>query len=410
MIDFDDLDGAEDAGGEEVEAAKEAAARAWEQEKKAAELEKEQRRKAEEEAHKKQVKDLEKKRAQQIEEHEKALFEPVLTAEGTWAPLPGPLPESPWFGCSKHNPQASVRVFCLHGVGVAGGAFIDWVSPERHARWPAVEFVSMELPGHGNHYGAEAFVKMGDLASAFAAKLKEWTREGRDPFAIYGFSFGARLAYETALRLGPVARGCRKVYVSCRGAPHQVCRPDTMNSDVPDFKEVEGGPSEREYLLMMLQGLVDPETLARYTSTFARWERMAQKGDAEFVGRLGKFRRALQADCNFCQAPVDFAEDGGIVKFPCPLQLYHSLDDEMWPPQKNWPPAQRAPEAPYDEWGWDEEGGPCYEDLATSWGRYADDYASELVPGVHGELGGPQSAIPEYICKDLTAMVQAGKR
>mmetsp|Transcript_91745 Transcript_91745/g.243764 ORF Transcript_91745/g.243764 Transcript_91745/m.243764 type:complete len:411 (-) Transcript_91745:125-1357(-) len=410
MIDFDDLDGAEDAGGEEVEAAKEAAARAWEQQRREAELEKEIRRKEAEELHRKTVRELERKRAQQMEERERALMEPVLDAEGNWIPLPGPLPESPWFGCSKHNPQASVRVFCLHGVGVAGGSFVDWVSNERHARWPVVEFVSMELPGHGNHYGAQAIENLGDLAAAFAEKLREWTRGGREPFAIYGFSFGARLAYETVLRLGPAAGGCRKVYVACRGAPHHVARPDTLLASRQEVKQTEGGPSERELLLAMLTGLVDPETLSRYASTFARWERMAEKGDAEFVGRISTFRRALQADCDFCQAPVTFAEDGSIMKFPCPLKLFHSRADEMWPPQKSWPPAERAPQAPYDEWGLDELGGPCYKDLPTSWGLYADDFSSELVPGAHGDLGGPQSAIPESIFRDLTAMARPSQR
>mmetsp|Transcript_31638 Transcript_31638/g.94221 ORF Transcript_31638/g.94221 Transcript_31638/m.94221 type:complete len:412 (+) Transcript_31638:116-1351(+) len=410
MIDFDDLDGAEDAGGEDVEAAREAAALAWEQEKRAAQLEKEQRRREAEEAHRRQVRELERKRAQQMEEREPSSLGPVLTAEGRWAPLPGPLPDDPWFGCAHYNPQASVRVFCLHGVGVAGGSFADWVSPERHAQWPAVELVSIELPGHGTHHRAQPIEDLSDLAKTLAAKLTEWTRGGRDPFAIYGFSFGARLAYETVLRLGPAVGGCRKVYASCRGAPHHVSRPGTVAAAPFEFK-AECGLSEREQLLAMLSGakIMDPETLARYASTFVRWERMAQKGDAEFVGRIGVFRRALQADCRFCDAPMAFAEDGGIVKFPCPLRFYHSLEDDVWPPQKDWPPAERSLEAPDDEWGWNQTGGVCYKDLPTSWGRYADDFASSLVPGTHGELGGPQSVIPDHICNDLTAMVHAGR-
>mmetsp|Transcript_130218 Transcript_130218/g.291184 ORF Transcript_130218/g.291184 Transcript_130218/m.291184 type:complete len:422 (-) Transcript_130218:86-1351(-) len=420
MIDFDDLEGAEPDEGEAA-----APAVSW---REAAARQKEQERLAKEQARKEEVKAFERKRAEQIQEKERRLKEKGLAVEEEHPeepaeegrrrgrrvgdPLP-PLKESPWFGCSRHNPTAAVRVFCLHGVGVAAASYTDWVSKERHERWPLVELVSVELPGHGTHHQAPAIEELGALADAFVEMLGRWTRWGALPFALYGFSFGARLMYEVCLRLGREG-GCRKAYAACRGAPHHIAFDAPASASARARKGAgkdAGGPNEKEELLVALASLVDGEQLTKYRLTFDRWEKLASKGDKEYAGRIGTFRRSLEADIEFCDARMNanLDEDGLPRKFPCPLRLLHSEGDEMWPPQRGWPPAKLAEMAGYDEWGWTATGTPCYKDLATGWALFAEDFDSEIVLGSHGECGGPGSMIPDRICADLTALVESGQ-
>ncbi|WP_175647369.1 thioesterase II family protein [Streptomyces cyaneochromogenes] len=114
------------------------------------------------------------------------------------------------------RPEAAVRLYCLP----PGGS-----GPEFYQLWadllpPAVEPYTVALPGRGDRREEPSVTDL----SALVAALASLTGDDADPrpFALFGHSLGALLAYETARRLGRTGR--REpvlVALSALPAPHQ---------------------------------------------------------------------------------------------------------------------------------------------------------------------------------------------
>ncbi|MCA6092051.1 alpha/beta fold hydrolase [Streptomyces sp. SCA3-4] len=115
-----------------------------------------------------------------------------------------------------HRPAAAVRLYCLP----PGGSGPEFYQPWADLLPATVELYTFVLPGRGSRRDEPSLTD----PSALAAALTSLTDDASDarPSALFGHSFGALLAYETARRLRRTARHePALVALSAFPAPHQ---------------------------------------------------------------------------------------------------------------------------------------------------------------------------------------------
>ena len=122
-----------------------------------------------------------------------------------------------WVLRPRPNPGAGLRLFCLPFAG--GG-------PQEYHAWPAglpaaVEVCAVNLPGRGRRFGEPVHRRSSPLVDDLTAGLAPWLDR---PFALFGHSMSALLAFELALAGGrgrrpePVHRFVSGVSVYCVAA------------------------------------------------------------------------------------------------------------------------------------------------------------------------------------------------
>ncbi len=155
----------------------------------------------------------------------------------------GPVPSrSPWVRVPRPRPAARIRLICLPFAG--GGA-------SRYRDWPAyftddVEIVAIQLPGREDRFCEPPI----DSAELLAGQLLEGLSGYLDgPFALFGHSMGALIAFELTRRLGsmgvePVhffASGCRAPHLPNR-SPDRHALPD--REFVAAIRDLNGVPAD----------------------------------------------------------------------------------------------------------------------------------------------------------------------
>ncbi|MFG1372209.1 alpha/beta fold hydrolase [Xanthobacter oligotrophicus] len=121
---------------------------------------------------------------------------------------------SPWFLGGTTRGVRRLRLFCLPFAGGNASAYSSWQA----AIDPAIEVVPVQLPGHGGRIREAPFQTMDEMAQGLADAM---VRRLDLPYAVFGHSMGALLAFETLRRLR--ARGAlmpAALFVSARRAPH----------------------------------------------------------------------------------------------------------------------------------------------------------------------------------------------
>lgn len=120
-----------------------------------------------------------------------------------------------WLFCPRPNPAAELRLFCFPYAGGGAMAFHGWAQ-----RLPTeVELVAVQYPGRGSLLGVPPFERIDPLTQAVVELL---TPRLDVPFAFFGHSMGALVAFEAARALRerlltqPV-----HLFVSGSGAPHR---------------------------------------------------------------------------------------------------------------------------------------------------------------------------------------------
>ena len=103
-------------------------------------------------------------------------------------------PTNSWFICPKPAPRAWIRLFCFPYAGGGIPVFRSW--PEG---LPGVEVWVAQLPGRGSRFGDEPLTSMLTLVQALARHLPPDGDER--PFAFFGHSLGARIAFVLARSL-----------------------------------------------------------------------------------------------------------------------------------------------------------------------------------------------------------------
>jgi medium-chain acyl-[acyl-carrier-protein] hydrolase len=122
-----------------------------------------------------------------------------------------------WVAYPRANPGADIRLFCLPHAGGGASAYHMWLS----ALPSFVELCPIQMPGRENRIKDTLFTRLPPLVRAIAQSLYPHLDK---PFAFFGHSLGAKLAFELTRLLrreqGPEPL---HLFVSGHGAPH---RPD----------------------------------------------------------------------------------------------------------------------------------------------------------------------------------------
>jgi surfactin synthase thioesterase subunit len=121
------------------------------------------------------------------------------------------------------------RMFCFHHAGGGASFYAPWIQPARAA---GVELLPVQLPGRENRFREPLVRDFDELVSRTTDSLLPLLDR---PFAVFGHSFGAKLAFELTRDLR--RRGVRlpsTIIVSGAAAPHRSAGPDTLMARLGD--------------------------------------------------------------------------------------------------------------------------------------------------------------------------------
>ncbi|MGW3498381.1 thioesterase II family protein [Streptomyces sp. NPDC001020] len=157
--------------------------------------------------------------------------------------MPGDGRRGEW--CVRWAPtqDAPVRLFCLPHTGGGAALYRRWA--ERLAPWADV--VSIRLPGREKRFSEPPHRCLDELTDALADAVVPLLDR---PYAWFGHSMGALIAYEMCRRLRERgARPCDLLVASGRRAPHLPSRrPDVHDAPrdelVAHLRELNGTPPE----------------------------------------------------------------------------------------------------------------------------------------------------------------------
>jgi medium-chain acyl-[acyl-carrier-protein] hydrolase len=148
-----------------------------------------------------------------------------------------------WFSSPKPNPNAQLRLFCFPYAGGDAVIYRSW--PEM---LPAnIEISAAQLPGRGRRMREAPYTALMPLVQATSDAILPLLDR---PFAFFGHSMGAMIAFELARQLRersslqPV-----HLFVSGRRAP-QIARAPRVRYDAPEpefveeLRNLEGTPPE----------------------------------------------------------------------------------------------------------------------------------------------------------------------
>lgn len=148
-----------------------------------------------------------------------------------------------WFTTAKRNPEAALRLFCFPYAGGSASLY--------HAWWrqlpSAIEVCAVQLPGRGSRLRETPFTSLTLLVETLAQAISPLLDK---PFAFFGHSMGATIAFELARYL----RSEKKLlplhlFVSGRRAP-QVPKDEPPIYNLPpeefvaELRRLDGTPSE----------------------------------------------------------------------------------------------------------------------------------------------------------------------
>lgn len=175
-----------------------------------------------------------------------------------------------WFRSYDTAPAGAPLLYCFPHAGGAASAYV----PLSRALAPSVGVLSVQYPGRQERRREPAVGDIGRLAGLIAEQLRPGA--GR-PYAFFGHSMGAVVAFETARRLqGQGVPGPVHLFVSGRSAPSAGPAPDDRAAGDEELRERIrrlGGTGSRilddpEVMEMVMPALrADYGAVSRY-----RWE------------------------------------------------------------------------------------------------------------------------------------------
>ncbi|HXT71526.1 MAG TPA: alpha/beta fold hydrolase [Vicinamibacterales bacterium] len=121
-------------------------------------------------------------------------------------------PQTEWLTIYEPRPRARLRLVCFPHAGSSAAAFAEWNRKVPHD----IEVASVEYPGRGARRAERPFVRVRALVAAAFSGLRDALAE--KPFALFGHSMGALIAFELARqfqRFGDV-RPAALLVAACR--------------------------------------------------------------------------------------------------------------------------------------------------------------------------------------------------
>jgi medium-chain acyl-[acyl-carrier-protein] hydrolase len=105
-----------------------------------------------------------------------------------------PSKRNPWLYFFGPRPEADIRLFCLPYAGGTVTTYRTWSKKLP----PSVEVAAVQLPGRGSRMPEPPFTQLAPLVEALARNLLPYLDR---PFALFGHSMGALVAFELARHL-----------------------------------------------------------------------------------------------------------------------------------------------------------------------------------------------------------------
>jgi len=138
----------------------------------------------------------------------------------------------PWIECHRPNPNGRLRLFCFPYAGGPAQSFRKWQD-----QLPgSVEVCPIQLPGRWSRLREAPFRRIDRLVQAAAEALRPHMSM---PFALFGHSLGALIAFEMARHLRRAgASEPLQLFVSARRAP-QLPRASSPIFALPDHEFIE---------------------------------------------------------------------------------------------------------------------------------------------------------------------------
>jgi medium-chain acyl-[acyl-carrier-protein] hydrolase len=154
-----------------------------------------------------------------------------------------PAANDPWLFLPRPNPAAEMRLFCFPFAGGSAMIYRDWAGglPE------FVEVCAVQLPGRGRRLKEPPFRRHEALIPEMMSALMQYLDK---PFAFFGHSMGAILAFELSRRLRAASvAGPVDLFVSGSRAPQLPHRlPTSYDLPEPAFieelRQLNGTPQE----------------------------------------------------------------------------------------------------------------------------------------------------------------------
>ncbi len=149
---------------------------------------------------------------------------------------------NPWIAFHKPSPQARLRLFCFPYAGGGASVFRAW----QGALPPEIEVCPVQPPGRENRLSEERFRRAAPLIRAVSQAVAPLLDL---PFAFFGHSLGAVVAYETAIAVREaLAKSPALLIASGRRAPQIPEDDPTYNLSGSEFRakleNLEGTPKQ----------------------------------------------------------------------------------------------------------------------------------------------------------------------
>jgi medium-chain acyl-[acyl-carrier-protein] hydrolase len=162
---------------------------------------------------------------------------------------------TPWIKQFNSKPDSTLRLFCFPHAGGSASVFYPW-----NRLFPAnIEVCAIQLPGREERIAEPVFKNFRALVESLESTLQPCLDK---PFAFFGHSLGALIAYETARKMQSTRSGLPfHLFASACRAPHIPKKtPDIHQLSDPEFieeiKQYKGIPESvlqhRELMELML--------------------------------------------------------------------------------------------------------------------------------------------------------------
>jgi medium-chain acyl-[acyl-carrier-protein] hydrolase len=150
---------------------------------------------------------------------------------------------NPWLPLAPQNTDARMRLFCFPYAGGGSAVYRTWSD----AVPPSLQICAVQLPGRENRLMEKPFSRMSDLIPAVVDAIRGHLDR---PFAMFGHSMGALIAFELAraLRRDGLPQP-QHLFLSAHRAPHLPDRRPHIHA-LPsarfwrELQRLEGTPQE----------------------------------------------------------------------------------------------------------------------------------------------------------------------